>query len=432
MIARKVPPPPGHPVVLIMAMITAGFGGLETHVLNLYKLLSDRGRRPLLLVLANSPLHRQVLQARLRCYAIRHYRLPGSYRLLSPLRTAVLLWICRRHAVQVIHCNNRFELRSALRVAKLLDVRVVLNYHVTTEFETKILEGVDAFVAPAPPIVEFVAEQNRVNALRLKQVRVLPPLFDADKFIAYQSMASPAAWFRETFGIETKRCPIVCTIGNMVQDLLHKNYPLLFEALAILIHEKGMAVQAVLAGDGPVRSLLEEIARNLNIRDYVHFLGATSEHTAGVLHHSDVFVLASSREAFGIVYLEAGLMRKPSIGARKTGAEHIIVDRQTGLLFKNGSSESLADAIAELVEHPSYAHQLGAQALVRIKTHFAPALVVEQYEDLYTTLTSAPQDERVAAPGERGDASLAKVRRNIDVSPAVETQDGTDLSARRM
>ncbi len=41
-IAHKVPPP-GHPAVLNMEMIAAGFGGQETHVINLYKLLSDRG-----------------------------------------------------------------------------------------------------------------------------------------------------------------------------------------------------------------------------------------------------------------------------------------------------------------------------------------------------------------------------------------------------
>jgi len=379
-----------------MNMIDAGFGGQETHVLNLYKRLSERGRRPLLVVMADSPLHRHVLQACLRCYALRHYRLPGSYRLLSLLLSVVLLWVCSRHGVQVIHCNNRFELRSALWVAKFLDLRVILNYHVTAEFETKILEGTDAFVAPAPRIVDFVAKQNRVKALGLRQVRVLPPVFDADKFIAYRSMASPAEWFRTTFGIEIKPCPVICTIGNMVQDLQHKNYPLLFEALAILIHAKRTPVQAVLAGDGPVRSFLDGLARNLNIRDYVHFLGATSEHTPGVLHHSDVFVLASSREAFGIVYLEAGLMRKPSIGARRTGAENIIVDKETGLLFENGSPESLAAAIGEFVESPSYARQLGTQASVHIMAHFSPAWVVEQYEHLYASLISAPHDQSVA------------------------------------
>ena len=235
-IAHKAQPP-GHPV-LIMNVIDAGFGGQETHVLNLYKRLSDRGRRPLLLVIANSPLHRRILQTRLRCYAVPHYRLPGSYRLLSLLLTAVLLWVCKRHGVQVIHCNNRFDLRSALWVAKLLEVRVILNYHITTEFDAKILKGADAFVAPGPLIVGFVAEQNRAKALGLREVRVLPPLFDANKFTEYQSMASPAEWFRATFGIEIKPCPIVCTIGNMVQDLQHKNYPLLFEALAILIRRR--------------------------------------------------------------------------------------------------------------------------------------------------------------------------------------------------
>ena len=96
------------------------------------------------------------------------------------------------------------------------------------------------------------------------------------------------------------------------------------------------------------------------------------------------------------MYLEAGLMKKPSIGARRTGAETIIVDNETGLLFENGDPQSLAAAIGELVENPSSARRLGAQASVHIMTHFGPDLVVEAYEGLYASLLSASHDQIVA------------------------------------
>lgn len=368
---------------LLVSLGGQEFGGLETHVLNLYKQLSTLSHRPLLLVAARSLLHRRAVEERLSFYAARWSRCRG-FRHLLPF---VFNELCKRHRIHIIHCNNRFEVRSAVRAATHCSAKVILNYHVPTQFDTGVLEGVDAFISPGPDIVGYVRENVRANRRAIQHIQVIPPLFDAEKFLGYRSDVEPAKWFAATFGIAVRPCPILCTIGNMVTDLEHKNYPLLLQAMALLIHDKETPVQAMLAGDGPIRPYLQELAKNLGIQDYVHFLGYTHL-TPGVLHHSDIFVLASSREAFGIVYLEAGLMRKPAIGARNTGAEIAIVPEKTGLLFDNGSASSLADAIRRLVQDPGLAHTLGGRGYERVTRHFVPSAVIKQYDKLYTVLAS--------------------------------------------
>jgi glycosyltransferase involved in cell wall biosynthesis len=373
--------------ILLIALVGEGFGGLETHVLNLCKQLSDRGHTSVLLAFANSPLHRRIRQAGLTCHTIPYYKFPGFYRTLNFLLPGILVRLCKKYDIQIIQCNNRFELPSAIRTARLLKTKVIFNYHVTDQIDSRFLKGIDAFISPGRNVVRYVEETNRMEKLGIQQIRVIPPLFDADKFITYRSYdAMPDKWFAATFGISLKPCPVICSIGNMVTDLQHKNYPLLFEAIANLIHIKKIPVQAVLAGDGPVRPFLQNLARSLDIQEYVHFLGFINEHTPGVLYHSDIFVLASSREAFGIVFLEAGLMHKPAIGARNTGAQLIIDDEKTGLLFENGDMDSLAARIQRLVEDPLLAHQIGNQAYQHVIQNFVPAVVIRQYEALYAAL----------------------------------------------
>ena len=375
--------------VAIVNLMTQGFGGQETHVLHLYKQLLLRGRDPILLVAANSPMHLRTIEAGFTCYTIPYWNVPGYYRVLSLLLPVLLAWLCKRHKIGIVHCNHRFEVRSALYVAKMLDIKVILNHHVTTHLETKTLRSLHAFIAPDVNNVRYVVEENRANGLGIKEIKMIPPLFDADKFLSFGTELTRGTWFQKTFGITLEPWPIICAIGNMVPDLKHKNYPLLFKALATLIHEKKSPIQAVLVGDGPVRPYLEGLAQDLAIQKHIHFLGFTSQHTPGVLFHSDIFVLASSREAFGIVFLEAALMRKPSIGARGTGAETIIIDKETGLLFENGSADSLAAVIQALVSDSLWAKELGDRAYNHVSKHFVPSRVVEQYEGLYTSLSSS-------------------------------------------
>ena len=374
--------------ILIVNVIGNGFGGQETHVISLFKELNRSGTKALLLVLAKSSLHNCLIARGIPCYAVPYFNIPGYYTFMSFLLSGILLFLCKRHHIRVIHCNNRFEITSAKRISSLLGVQVLLNYHVTSRFDVRQLSATSAFISPSKEIAQFIAQKAREHHLRLKSIQALPPLFDATPFLTFRSNQPSLKWFFDNFGVTIKPIPLMCSIGNMVPDLEHKNYPLLFRAMAYLIHEEAVFVQVVLVGDGPAKPFLEGLSKDLSIDEYVHFLGYSNENVPGILFHSDFFVLASNKEAFGIVYLEAGLMRKPVIGARKTGAEHIIIHETSGLLFENGDAQSLAAAIRRLSTNPSERVAFGGKGYTHITQNFLPSVVVERYQELYDSLSN--------------------------------------------
>ena len=95
------------------------------------------------------------------------------------------------------------------------------------------------------------------------------------------------------------------------------------------------------------------------------FIGNVSmEELAGLYSNADFFVLTpvnvgGSFEGFGLVYLEAGLFGKPSIGTRNSGAEDAIEDEVTGLLVEQYNVDATADAMRKLFADQNLRVKLG-------------------------------------------------------------------------
>jgi glycosyltransferase involved in cell wall biosynthesis len=287
--------------------------------------------------------------------------------------------------LNIIHCNNRDEVRSVVQAAAIANCAAIFNHHVPARFDPALLSGLHGFVAPNREVVRYMVDASAGLKGSDLKVRLIPPMYDAERCLQFESSLSRRKWFAQQFNVSLNDAPLICSIGNMVSDLEHKNYPLLLRAIAELIHKRRIVVQAVLAGDGPARPYFEQLATDLRLREHVHFLGFAGENTPGVLHHSDFFVLASSREAFGIVFLEAGLMKRPAVGATGTGAEQIIIDGETGFLFKNSDEQSLADRIACLALNRSLSSDLGNNGFKHVQRHFSPNVILQEYLDFYTS-----------------------------------------------
>ena len=154
-----------------------------------------------------------------------------------------------------------------------------------------------------------------------------------------------------------------------------------------LIIKRNIPVQVALVGDGPMMGTYKKMVRKLGIADYVHFLGST-ELTPAVLHYADINMLTSSKEAFGIVLLEGGLMRKPTIVARGGcgAADWLIIDKQTGFLFENNDVQSLADTIAYAIAHDDEATACGQRLYEKVMAEFMPsrtaAALLAMYHEL--------------------------------------------------
>jgi glycosyltransferase involved in cell wall biosynthesis len=114
--------------------------------------------------------------------------------------------------------------------------------------------------------------------------------------------------------------------------------------------KEGSPARLKLAGDGPLRSSLERLARRLNLGDRIEFLGYLNrEQVAGELQQSDCLVLPSEVETFGVVLVEAMAAGRPVIATRCGGPEDIVTEA-TGLLVPVNAEAALCRAMHTIRE----------------------------------------------------------------------------------
>src|SRR5262249_5244968 len=143
---------------------------------------------------------------------------------------------------------------------------------------------------------------------------------------------------RERLGAGPER-PVVLTLGRLDAQ---KGYPVLLEAAAQL-PDADFAV----AGEGPERDVLEDLAGRLGIADRVHFLGHRTD-VPELLAAADVFALPSLYEGSSLAVLEAMAARRAVVSSAVGGTEELIEDGESGLLVPPGDAAALAGAIRRL------------------------------------------------------------------------------------
>ena len=108
-------------------------------------------------------------------------------------------------------------------------------------------------------------------------------------------------------------------------------------------------VRLVLAGDGPDRSKLETLARELGVSDRVTFLGAVPQaQLRGHYGAADALVLSSSREGWANVLLESMACGTPVVASRVYGTPEVVASPDAGVLMAERSYQGVADAVNAL------------------------------------------------------------------------------------
>jgi glycosyltransferase involved in cell wall biosynthesis len=106
-------------------------------------------------------------------------------------------------------------------------------------------------------------------------------------------------------------------------------------------------------GSGPDRQQLENLTTRLGVQDRVRFLGNQDQKALCEIYNAaDALVLASSREGWANVLLEAMACGTPVIGSAVWGTPEVIARPEAGLLMKNRDAASIAAAAAQLRQAP--------------------------------------------------------------------------------
>lgn len=154
----------------------------------------------------------------------------------------------------------------------------------------------------------------------------------------------------------------------------------------------GERLCVVFAGDGAMRSELEQSVKNWKGPSRLHVVGRTSD-PIGWLKAVDGLVLASRWEGMPNVVLEAMAAGKPVISTRAEGVSELVMPGQTGWLVPKNDPESLARAIVEFIRcPPSGRVRMGELGRRRVKVQFSLATMVDGFQRWWTSMLAGRAD----------------------------------------
>jgi phosphatidylinositol alpha-1,6-mannosyltransferase len=167
---------------------------------------------------------------------------------------------------------------------------------------------------------------------------------------------------------------VILTVGNLVA---RKGHDMVLRALPQVLKDVPSTTYLI-AGDGPKRTELEELAQQLEVRNHVVFAGQVGNEVLPQLYAlADVFAMpcraelqACDVEGFGLVFLEASACGKPVVGGNCGGVPDAVENGVTGWLVDPRDPDEIATRIAELLKNPAMAGTFGKQGRERVVREF--------------------------------------------------------------
>jgi L-malate glycosyltransferase len=149
----------------------------------------------------------------------------------------------------------------------------------------------------------------------------------------------------------------------------------------------------ILIGDGPDRFPAERQVRERGLEARTAFLGKRDEFV-DILAASDVFLLPSEQESFGLAALEAMSCGVPVVASSVGGIPEVVVDGATGYLARAGDVSAMADRVLQLVSDPAIWAAFSRRARERTIERFQLAPAIDAYEALYRRVLEKPRTTR--------------------------------------
>ena len=317
-------------------------------------------------------------------YPLFHYQ-PYELALSSKIVDMVQL-----HKIEILHVHYAIPHAYAAYMSKQMLKTRGINLPIVTT-----LHGTDITLVGSHPYyknaVEFsinnsdavtsVSEDLKKDTLSYfsieKNIEVIPNFVDLDKYNNVDKNFN-----RNVLANDDEK--IITHISNFrkvkrIDDVIN-SYNLI---------NKKINSKLILLGDGPERIKAEKLCDELNLNDKVLFLGASNE-TAKILYLSDVFILASTTESFGLVALEAMASSVPVISTNSGGLPEVNKDGFSGYLSNVGDINTMAKNAIKILEDSSRLQNFKKNAKLQANK-FDVHNIVPNYEDIYKrTLEKQP------------------------------------------
>jgi N-acetyl-alpha-D-glucosaminyl L-malate synthase BshA len=295
---------------------------------------------------------------------------------------SMMVDVILNHKLDLLHVHYAIPHASAAYLAKKIVEKKGIHIPVITTLHGTDITLVGRNSTYAPVVTFSINESDAITAVSKnlreetykffpieKEIEVIYNFVDVSRF-----HKKPIDAFRKAIAPNNEK--VLLHASNFrkikrVEDVIH-----IFNK----VHTQ-MPSKLLLVGDGPERSAMEQLSRELGLCNDISFLGK-QEQMEEILAISDAFLLTSEYESFGLVALEAMAAHVPVISTNAGGLPEINVNGETGFLSNVGDVENMSanalrmlqdETLLKKMKHNAYQHA----------TKFDIHHIVPQYEALY-------------------------------------------------
>ncbi len=276
------------------------------------------------------------------------------------------------------HASAAYSAKQILK-SRDIDLPFITTLHgtdITLLGKDKSYQPVIEFAINQSDAVTAVSESLKEDTYRFfkvdKNIKVIPNFVD---FSLYKNGVD--AKLRSSFAKEDER--IITHISNFrklkrVDDVIH-----IFEGI-----QQNISAKLLMVGEGPELEGVRALAKSKGLEDKIFFLGK-SKRIEQITQISDLFLLPSETESFGLVALEAMASSVPVVSSNVGGLPEVNIEGKTGFLRPVGDIDSMISAALTILKDETSLNQFKKNALEHAKT-FDLDTIVPLYEDLYRSL----------------------------------------------
>jgi N-acetyl-alpha-D-glucosaminyl L-malate synthase BshA len=273
------------------------------------------------------------------------------------------------------HATSAYLAREILKGKK--DIKIITTLHGTditlvglepsflhlVKFSIEQSDGVTA-------VSRHLKEKTLTNYDIAKDIEVIPNFVDTTRY-----KPDVSCTLRKRFAPNGEKI--------MVHTSNFRQVKRVSDTIRILeLVRKEVNAKLVLVGDGPDRSDCERLVRELGLDNYVMFLGK-QEGLVDILNASDLFVIPSQSESFGLSALEAMGCGLPVISSSVGGLPELVRHNETGFIAEIGDIERMAKYSIDLLSNERKYKLFSQKARERAVTSFDTSVILPRYENYY-------------------------------------------------
>ncbi len=310
-----------------------------------------------------------------------------EFPLYTPALASKMVEVAKFEKLDLIHAHYAIPHATSAYIAKQIlndeHLRIITTLHGTDitliglepsflsvmKFSIEKSDGVTA-------VSRFLKEKTITNYGINKEIEVIPNFVDTELFkrIADAKLRKTIAPNGERVLIHISNFRVVKRVTDVIRifNLVVKKIP----------------AKLVLVGDGPDRSNCENLCRELQLGDSVKFLGKQAE-LVELLSASDLFLMPSQSESFGLSALEAMACEVPVISLSVGGLPELVVHGETGYIAEIGDVERMAKYAVELLSNNTRRDMFAKAGRKRAVENFDIDEIVGVYERHYERILNA-------------------------------------------